>query len=250
MGYFKVLEACLQVDGRGIPFYSLPLHQDELKGRQTTIELTIWYALIAMRQEGQTLIVAADRGFAKFDWIGESAFYPFMHLIIRLKRSMILTWGTICGPLQEWPLYPGEVVEIEKAYLGQQAEIVTSICMAHLEDKNETIYLACSQQDLPIAQAVYKKRPSVEQQNRDLKSNFLIKKLHLKTAQRLQRMWIIMGMAFYISYCNQSSHSTEFADRISRKYKDGRNDLSWLNLAKYAELCGQVNLVRKPISAQ
>lgn len=120
VGYFKVLEACLVVEGRGIPFYGIFVHEEELRGRQTTIELTMWYALIAMRQEGQTFRVAVDRGFAKFDWIGESPLYPFMHLVVRLKRSMILRWGTISGQLHEWPLYREEVVEIEKAYLGKE----------------------------------------------------------------------------------------------------------------------------------
>src|SRR5215475_10607630 len=50
LGAFRVLEACLIVQGRGMPFYSLCIHKDELKHRQTLVELTMWYALIAMRQ--------------------------------------------------------------------------------------------------------------------------------------------------------------------------------------------------------
>src|SRR5215831_17252530 len=72
LGAFRVLEACLIVEGRGIPVYSIFLHKDDLKHRQTLVELTMWYALIAMRQAGQTLLVAVDRGFAKFDWVGAS----------------------------------------------------------------------------------------------------------------------------------------------------------------------------------
>ena len=66
LGAFRVLEACLIVEGRGMPFYSIVVHKEELKHRQTLVELTMWYALIAMRQAGQTLLVAVDRGFAKF----------------------------------------------------------------------------------------------------------------------------------------------------------------------------------------
>ena len=104
LGAFRALEAWLIVEGRGIPFYSIFVHKDELKHRQTLVELTMWYALIAMRQPGQTLLVAVDRGFAKFDWVGASPLYPFMHLLLRLKRTTLLTWGTIRGPLQAWPL--------------------------------------------------------------------------------------------------------------------------------------------------
>jgi hypothetical protein len=90
LGAFRALEACLIVEGRGIPFYSLLVHKDELKHRQTLVELTMWYALIAMRQPGQTLLVAVDRGFTKFDWVGASPLYPFMHLLLRLKRTTLL----------------------------------------------------------------------------------------------------------------------------------------------------------------
>src|SRR5215831_12512137 len=38
LGAFRVLEACLIVEGRGIPFYSLFVHKDELKHRQTLAE--------------------------------------------------------------------------------------------------------------------------------------------------------------------------------------------------------------------
>jgi hypothetical protein len=92
--------------------YSIFVHKDDLKHRQTLVELTMWYALIAMRQAGQTLLVTVDRGFAKFGWVGASPLYPFMHLLLRLKRSTLLTWGTIRGhstpgrsiPARSWRL--------------------------------------------------------------------------------------------------------------------------------------------------
>jgi hypothetical protein len=139
LGAFRVLAACLIVQGRGMPFYSICVHKDELKQRQTLVELTMWYALIAMRQAGQTLLVTVDRGFAKFAWVGAAPLYPFMHLLIRLKRTTLLTWGTIQGPLHAWPLYPGEVVEIDHAALGQDAQVVTAVCLAYLSEAQEPL---------------------------------------------------------------------------------------------------------------
>ena len=249
LGAFRVLEACLIVEGRGVPFYSICVHKEELKHRQTLVELTMWYALIAMRQAGQTLLVAVDRGFAKFDWVGESPLYPFMHLLLRLKRTTLLTWGTIQGPLHAWPLYPGEVVEIDHAALGQDGQVVTAVCLAHLTEAQAPLYVACHPDDCPRAVVLYRQRPAVEQQNRDLKSNFRLSKLHLKTPARLERLWVILGLAFYISYCNASAHETAFVERMSRRYKDGRRDLSWLNRAKYAELCGHGEVLLAPICA-
>jgi hypothetical protein len=248
LGAFRVLEACLIVEGRGVPFHSIVVHKADLKDRQTLIELTMWYALIAMRQTGQTLLVTVDRGFAKFAWVGESPLYPFMHLLLRLKRTTLLTWGTIQEPLHAWPLYPGEVVEIDHAALGHEAQVVTAVCLAHLADAPEPLYVACHPDDCPRAVALYRQRPAVEQQNRDLKSNFLLRNLHLKTTARMERFWVILGLAFYISYCNETAHETVFVARMSRRYKDGRHDLSWLNRAKYAELCGHFEVLLAPVS--
>ena len=104
LGAFRVLEACLIVEGRGVPFDSICVHKEELKHRQTQVELTMWYALIAMRQAGQTLLVTVDRGFATCAWVGESPLYPFLPLLRRLQRTTLLTGGTIQGPLHAWPL--------------------------------------------------------------------------------------------------------------------------------------------------
>jgi hypothetical protein len=134
LGAFRVLAACLIVEGRGVPLYSICVHKEELKHRQTLVELTMWYALIARRQAGQTLLVAVDRGFANFDWVGESPLYPCMHLLLRFKRTTLLTWGTIQGPLHAWPLDPGEVVEMDHAALGQDGQVVTAVCLAPLNE--------------------------------------------------------------------------------------------------------------------
>lgn len=184
VGDFKVLEASLLVAGRGIAFYSLAVHRHELVGRQTTLERTMCYALCALRRPGQVLRVVVDRGFAKFDFIGKSPLYPDMYLIVRLKGSMILTWGSIRGALRQWPLYAGEVVRIEQAYLGQEAQVVTAVCLAYIAGQAHPIYLACTEEDLEHVLPCYARRPQIEQQNRDAKSSYGIRKLHLRSADR------------------------------------------------------------------
>jgi len=250
LGAFRVLEACLIVEGLGVPFSSIVVHQDDRKHRPTLVELPMWYALIAMRQAGQTLLVTVDRGFAQFAWVGAAPLYPFMPLLLRLQPSTLLTWGTIRGPLHAWPLYRGEVVEIEEAALGQDAQVVTAVCLAHLGGAQASLYVACHPDDCPRAGALSRQRPAGEQQNRDLKSNFLLRKLPLKNTASMERMWIILGLAFYISYCNDTAQATAFVERLSRRYKDGRRDLSWLNRAKCAELCGHVEVLFAPIREQ
>jgi len=251
VGRFMVLEASLVVEGRGIPFYAIAVLAEELKGRQTTIELSMWYALEAMRRAEQTLYVVVDRGFAKLDWIGASPLYPSLRLLVRLKSHMILTWDTVSGALREWPLYPGEQVQIERAQLGRKDPEETGLCLLNLSPNLRTpLYLACAPEDVAIAYSFYKKRPWVELQNRDLKTNFMMRILRLFRADRLERMWTFMGLAFYVSYCNEAVHDTAFARRMGRRYTDGRKDLSWLSLAGCAELSGQVDVVFRPLAAQ
>jgi hypothetical protein len=119
-GEYKVLEASLVIEGRAIPVYCRAVPTDEYAGRQTTVELAMWYALMAMRRDGQTVVVVADRGFAKFAWLGPCPEYPWMHLVIRLKANTILTWDDMSAPLRDWPLWAGETVEIEQAQLGAE----------------------------------------------------------------------------------------------------------------------------------
>ena len=42
LGAFRVLEACLIVESRGMPVYSIFVHKDDVKHRQTLVELTMW----------------------------------------------------------------------------------------------------------------------------------------------------------------------------------------------------------------
>src|SRR5919112_2441993 len=122
VGDFMILEATLVVAGRGIPFFSLSVLKGEIKGRQRTLELSMEYALAAMRRPGQTLYSLVDRGFAGLDYLGPSELYPWMRRITRLKATMILHWDSVSAPLQEWPLYEGEVIEIPQCLVGRKKQ--------------------------------------------------------------------------------------------------------------------------------
>lgn len=137
-------------------------------------------------------------------------------------------------------------MEIDHAALGHDAQVVTAVCLAHLSQAQEPLYVACHPDDGARAVTLYRQRPAVEQQHRDLKSHFLLRKLHLKTTASMERFWVILGLAFYISYGNETAHETAFVERVSRREIDGRHDLRWLNRAKYAKLYGHVEVLFAP----
>jgi hypothetical protein len=72
VGDFMTLEATLVVAGRGSPFFSLSVPKSELKGRQRALELSMEYALAAMRRPGEILYTLVDRGFGAMEYLGPS----------------------------------------------------------------------------------------------------------------------------------------------------------------------------------
>lgn len=246
VGRFMVLEASLVVEGRAIGFYSRSLLKEDLKDRQRVIEQSMEYALESFRQEGQHLHLVVDRGFAAMDYLGPSSLYPFVHRISRLKSPMILNWDGLEAPLGEWPLYEGEIVTIENAILGRKHKVACSIVLVHLPD---ACYLACDPFSLEVDCRSYQKRVWVEEQNRDLKSLFGVKKMRFLNAVRLDRMWALLGVAFAIIY-TQAQSIAPMLDRLSRKYKDGRKELSWVSLVKYVNRLLPFVPDIKPLSIQ
>ena len=231
VGDFMILEASLVVAGRGIPFFSLSVPKGEIKGRQRTLELSMDYALAAMRRPGQTLYTLVDRGFAAMEYLGPSELYPGMRRVTRLKATMILQWDSISAPLKEWPLYEGEVIEIPVARLGRQKQVICGAVLAHV---GATCYLACHRSDVGKVLNFYQKRVWLEEQNRDIKTAFKGRVMRFLRAIRFERMWGLLGLALSIAYSNAQKELHQ-QERLSRRYKDGRKDLSWLSLNRYVQ---------------
>jgi hypothetical protein len=241
-----LLEASLVVEGRGIPFFSLSVPKSEIKGRQRTLELSMEYALAAMRRPGQTLYTLMDRGFAALDYLGPSECYPWMHRVTRLTATMILHWDSVSAPLKEWPLYEGEVVEIPVARLGRRKQVLCGAVLAHL---GATCYLACHPEDVGAVLSFYQKRVWLEEQNRDIKTAFKGRVMRFLRAIRFERMWGLLGIAFAMAYSHAQQQRHQH-DRLSRRYKEGRKDLSWLSLSRYAHHLVPCRATIAPLMAQ
>src|SRR5919106_6605834 len=185
VGDFMILEATLVVAGRGIPFFSLAVPKGEIKGRQRALELSMEYALAALRRPGQLFYMLVDRGFAGLDYLGPSELYPWMRRVTRLKATMILHWDSVSAPLQEWPLYEGEVVEIPHCRLGRKKQVLCGAVLAHVGAR---CYLACHLDDVGNVLSFYQKRVWLEEQNRDIKTAFKGRVMRFLRAIRFERM--------------------------------------------------------------
>jgi hypothetical protein len=246
VGDFMILEASLVVAGRGIPFFSLSVPKGEIRGRQRTLELSMEYALAAMRRPGQTLYTLVDRGFAAMEYLGPSELYPWMRRVTRLKATMILHWDSSSAPLQEWPLYEGEVVEIAECRLGRKKQVLCGAVLAHV---GATCYLACHRNDVGKVLNFYQKRVWLEEQNRDVKTAFKGSVMRFLRAIRFERMWGLLGLALSIAYSNAQKEIYQ-QECLSRRYKDGRKDLSWLSLSRYVHQLMPCRVTITPLIAQ
>jgi hypothetical protein len=213
VGDFMILEATLVVAGRGIPFFSLSVPKGEIKGRQRTLELSMEYALAAMRRPGQTLYTLVDRGFAAMEYLGPSELYPWMRRVTRLKATM-MHWDSSSAPLQAWPLYEGEVVEIAECRLGRKKQVLCGAVLAHV---GATCYLACHRNDVGKVLNFYQKRVWLEEQNRDVKTAFKGRVMRFLRAIRFERLWGLLGLALSIAYSN-AQKETHQQERLSRRY--------------------------------
>jgi len=246
VGDFMILEATLVVAGRGIPFFSLSVPRSEIKGRQRALELSMDYALAAMRRPEQTLYTLVDRGFAAMEYLGPSELYPWMHRVTRLKATMILHWDSVSAPLREWPLEEGEVVEIPVARLGRRKQVLCGAVLAHL---GATCYLACHPDDEGEVLNFYQKRVWLEEQNRDIKTAFKGRVMRFLRAIRFERLWALLGLALSIAYSTAPKELHQH-ERLSRRYKDGRKDLSWLSLSRYIQQVVPCRATIAPLIAQ
>ena len=246
VGDFMVLEARLVVAGRGIPFFSLAVPKGEIKGRQRALELSMEYALAALRRPGQLFYMLVDRGFAGLDYLGPSELYPWMRRVTRLKATMILHWDSVSAPLQEWPLYEGEVVEIPQCRLGRKKQVLCGAVLAHVGAR---CYLACHPDGVGDVLDFYQKRVWIEEQNRDIKTGFKGRVMRFLRAIRFERMWGLLGLALSIAYSTAQKELHQ-QQRLSRRYKEGRKDLSWLSLSRYIQQLTPCEATLAPLIAQ
>jgi hypothetical protein len=62
-------------------------------------------------------------------------------------------------------------------------------------------------------------------------------------------MWGLLGLALSIAYSTAQKELHQ-QERLSRRYKDGRKDLSWLSLSRYTQQLTPCEVTIAPLIAQ
>ena len=123
------------------------------------------------------------------------------------------------------------------------------LCGAVLAHVGATCYLACHPDDVGDVLNFYQKRVWIEEQNRDIKTGFKGRVMRFLRAIRFERMWGLLGLALSIAYSTAQQEHQQQA-RLSRRYKDGRKDLSWLSLSRYIHQLNPARATLTPLVAQ
>src|SRR5512134_2131944 len=132
------------------------------------------------------------------------------------------------------------------ARLGRRKQVLCGAVWAHL---GAACYLACHPDDVGKVLNFYQKRVWLEEQNRDIKAAFKGRVMRFLRAIRFERMWGLLGLAFAIAYSNAQNERHQQV-RLSRRYNDGRKDLSWLSLSRYIQQLVPCRATIAPLIAQ
>ena len=122
-------------------------------------------------------------------------------------------------------------MEIPPCRLGKKKQVLCGVVLAPV---GANCYLACHRNDVGEVLSFYQQRVWIEEQNRDVKTAFQGRVMRFLRAIRFERLWGLLGLVFSIAYSTAQKELHQQA-RLSRLYKDGRKDLSWLSLSRYVQ---------------
>jgi hypothetical protein len=117
--------------------------------------------------------------------------------------------------------FKGEVVEIPPCRLGRKKQLLCGAVLVHL---GATCYLACHPDDVGEVLS-YQKRVWIEEQNRAIKTDFKGRVMRFLRAIRFERLWGLLGLTLSSAYSTAQKELHQ-QQRLSRRYKEGRKDLS------------------------
>jgi len=152
----------------------------------------------ALEEEGYSWVLVADRGFRRVELLRElqEAGIPF---VIRLKDDVWMEHEEFTGRLADLRVRPGGRAVYRGAVLHRTKRLETTVVVTHREPAVEPWYLATNLEATPLeVERIYGKRGGIEQQIRDSKSGLGLKGLRLKEAERVERMLILVALAFLL----------------------------------------------------
>ena len=143
-------------------------------------------------------ILLADRGFARADLVAKLTSWD-VRFVIRACGSTWVQWAGFAGALDNVPRKPGRAKRYDGVLYQKRRRVPVGLVVTHREPAAEAWYLVTNVEGTKEVVRFYRQRMWIEESFRDAKSNLGLHKLWLATAERIERMLIIVAVVMWLA---------------------------------------------------
>jgi hypothetical protein len=198
LGEYMMLKATLYFQRRGLPLAWCCVRKWEFEKSQNAVEERFILELARCIGPEREWVLVADRGFRRVELLRRLT-EEGIRFVIRLKDDVWVAHEAFTGLLADLPHKPGKRAFYKNALLHKTRRLRVNLVVTHQEPAAEPWYLATNLDEPPLhIERLYAKRMSIEQEIRDAKSGLGLKGLWLSEPERMERMMILMAIAFLL----------------------------------------------------
>lgn len=197
----RVLAATACVGWRAVPIYAQAFGKQDMPRSQNTRENTFLGILSKLSPFTQAAVFIFDRGFRRVSFIRE---LQWLHrrFIVRMAAGVTVSSQIFQGLLSEYPLQPGQAVDLGLCRLRRDQPVKTRIVGMWAKGQAEPWWLATDLNE-PLGQIAesYDRRMSIEEQFRDGKGcryGVKLKWMKFKKSEHLNRLYLLLALALVI----------------------------------------------------
>ncbi len=228
-----VLRACVVLKGRGLPILSWSFRKADFEDfdSQNQAEEAFVKELLAMLPSCDRVIILADRGFARSDFL---AFLDELGLkyVIRVSSQSYLECKKYQGLLADLPVHRGVVVSYKNAIYTKRRPIPINqlvVTCSTKPDQHDPWFLATNlRYSKTTIVRLYERRMTIEEDFREAKARLDWKNCRIKKLFHYRRFVLILEIALMISVLvgTVAHRRSSLASLVSRRRK-GQWDLGY-----------------------
>lgn len=230
---FMILSALVPVSGRAVPVLQWAIEKSSLKAYQNTYEMLFIASLRRCVEKRWRVIVVADRGFQRADFLDYLKQQGF-HFVIRVKGDAWIECGRYGGKLRDYTLSVGQCFKLRDVCYHKTKRYRMKVVLnsARIKGK-ECSWLLATDLGLTARQVVniYRRRFWCEESFRDLKQEFELESVRVTKAARLENLLVALAIVvLMIAVIGVRGNKLGYEDKFCTR-KKGRVVLSWVQVA-------------------
>lgn len=195
-----MLTAAVALCGRAVPVAWSVMGQGafskQRRSRNAVEEKMIGRLKEAFGQRRWTLV--ADRGFARADLFGKLSRWGIRYVIRACGNPWVDT-GKWSGRLWDIRRWPDWCQRHQRVLYHKGMQVPVSLVVVHRGAAPEPWYLITNAAGTRAVESAYRRRCWIEEHFRDAKSGLGLEGLHLKRAQRIERLLLVAAVAVLVA---------------------------------------------------